>query len=165
MVAGYRPHTHSGRGEPVSPAAQRGALCPVDHPYRGPLLFSGRAACRAALPTLHPLPVTPPGPVSGDILTAHPPTHTMARSTYSLASFRALVDQLPGAQQPTRLPLDAQLRCLCAFAHSNWQTDGPATVTPGAEGVPAPSQFGASLTGRVTVAKLCGHLAHTHRAS
>eukprot|EP00959_Pyramimonas_sp_CCMP1952_P094776 1982510-Pyramimonas_sp.AAC.1 len=27
-----------GRGRPVLPAAQRGALCPVDHPYRGPLL-------------------------------------------------------------------------------------------------------------------------------
>ena len=38
MVAGNRPYTHLGRGEPVSPAAQRGALCPVDHPYRGPLL-------------------------------------------------------------------------------------------------------------------------------
>eukprot|EP00976_Prorocentrum_cordatum_P092714 1189070-Prorocentrum_minimum.AAC.1 len=28
-----------GRGRPVLPAAQRGALCPVDHPYRGPLLL------------------------------------------------------------------------------------------------------------------------------
>eukprot|EP00959_Pyramimonas_sp_CCMP1952_P115152 2407295-Pyramimonas_sp.AAC.1 len=31
---------HVGRGRPVLPAAQRGALCPVDHPCRGPLLFS-----------------------------------------------------------------------------------------------------------------------------
>eukprot|EP00959_Pyramimonas_sp_CCMP1952_P083718 1750686-Pyramimonas_sp.AAC.2 len=29
-----------GRGRPVLPAAQRGASCPVDHPCRGPLLFS-----------------------------------------------------------------------------------------------------------------------------
>eukprot|EP00959_Pyramimonas_sp_CCMP1952_P287160 6005305-Pyramimonas_sp.AAC.1 len=29
-----------GRGRPVLPGAQRGASCPVDHPYRGPLLFS-----------------------------------------------------------------------------------------------------------------------------
>eukprot|EP00959_Pyramimonas_sp_CCMP1952_P352726 7390121-Pyramimonas_sp.AAC.1 len=28
-----------GRGRPVLPAAQRGAACPVDHPYRGPLLL------------------------------------------------------------------------------------------------------------------------------
>eukprot|EP00959_Pyramimonas_sp_CCMP1952_P008701 182063-Pyramimonas_sp.AAC.1 len=28
-----------GRGRQVLPAAQRGALCPVDHPYRGPLLL------------------------------------------------------------------------------------------------------------------------------
>eukprot|EP00959_Pyramimonas_sp_CCMP1952_P131414 2747746-Pyramimonas_sp.AAC.1 len=49
-----------GRGRLVLPAAQRGALCPVDHPGPGgPLLFSGglvepgllRAKCpRRALP-------------------------------------------------------------------------------------------------------------------
>eukprot|EP00959_Pyramimonas_sp_CCMP1952_P077405 1617852-Pyramimonas_sp.AAC.1 len=32
-----------GRGRLVLPAAQRGAImCPVDHPYRGPLLLNSR---------------------------------------------------------------------------------------------------------------------------
>eukprot|EP00959_Pyramimonas_sp_CCMP1952_P211065 4417444-Pyramimonas_sp.AAC.3 len=35
----HKPRARSaGRGRPVLPAAQRGASCPVDHPYRGPLL-------------------------------------------------------------------------------------------------------------------------------
>eukprot|EP00959_Pyramimonas_sp_CCMP1952_P425674 8916414-Pyramimonas_sp.AAC.1 len=40
-------------------------------------------------------------------LNSNPPTHTTARSTSSLACFGALVDQLPGALLPTRLPSDA----------------------------------------------------------
>eukprot|EP00976_Prorocentrum_cordatum_P095297 1190123-Prorocentrum_minimum.AAC.5 len=39
LRATARTHTQAAGGEPVSPAAQRGALCPVDHPYRGPLLL------------------------------------------------------------------------------------------------------------------------------
>eukprot|EP00959_Pyramimonas_sp_CCMP1952_P097364 2035285-Pyramimonas_sp.AAC.1 len=50
----------------------------------------------------------------------------------------------------------------CFFPFS--LADGWATVTPRAEGVPAPSQFGASLTGRVTVAIMEQGLAHTHQA-
>eukprot|EP00959_Pyramimonas_sp_CCMP1952_P159594 3338224-Pyramimonas_sp.AAC.2 len=42
VVTGDGPNTHLGRGRPVLPAARRGALCPVDHPYRGPLLHTGR---------------------------------------------------------------------------------------------------------------------------
>eukprot|EP00959_Pyramimonas_sp_CCMP1952_P309801 6482837-Pyramimonas_sp.AAC.1 len=33
------PLHYPGRGRPVLPAAQRGALCPVVHPCRGPLLL------------------------------------------------------------------------------------------------------------------------------
>eukprot|EP00976_Prorocentrum_cordatum_P041962 850066-Prorocentrum_minimum.AAC.3 len=32
-----------GRGRLVLPAAQRGALCPVHHPFRGPLLVAATA--------------------------------------------------------------------------------------------------------------------------
>eukprot|EP00959_Pyramimonas_sp_CCMP1952_P336683 7050053-Pyramimonas_sp.AAC.1 len=35
-----------GRWRQVLPAAQRGASCPVDHPYRGPLLSKRDAKCR-----------------------------------------------------------------------------------------------------------------------
>ena len=147
---------------------QQGQLPHVEEPLEQALQDADPLRCgqvevrvhRGFVPPNRP-PRTPAGPVHSDIL-QHPPTHTTSRSTSSLDYLGALVEQLPGALLPTRLPSDAL--CLCAFSLSFPLADGWATVTPGAEGVPAPSQFGASLTGRVTVAIMGQGLAHTHRA-
>eukprot|EP00959_Pyramimonas_sp_CCMP1952_P064324 1343362-Pyramimonas_sp.AAC.2 len=39
-MEGVSPTHLVGRGRLVLPAAQHGTLCPVDHPYRGPLLLT-----------------------------------------------------------------------------------------------------------------------------